>query len=95
MSDEDDEGWFEFVGWKVYPPGEEPPQEHQLDERMQQNVRRAGDKASVIFLLGTLALLGRRLVRDRELDRGLLALLLAGVGVDVGYQLYYQWNQQP
>ena len=83
MNDEDDEGWFEFVGWKVYPPGEEPPQEHQLDERMQQNVRRAGDKASVVFLLGTIALAGGAALRAvgvlAELPWRVLAGPAAGV----------------
>jgi hypothetical protein len=94
MTDADD-GTISYGGWTIYPPGEEEPHDFGLDERERQNVRRAGDRSSQVFLLGTLVLLLQRLVRDRELDRGLLGLFLLGLGIDLGLQLYYQYEQRP
>lgn len=71
--------------------GDERPQ--MLDERMQEIVERAGYRSSswlrALLLLGILY----RLAKDRRLDKTLLAVLLASVGLDVGHQLYYQWKQ--
>lgn len=94
MTDEAEDGTFELGGWTIYPPGEEEPDDLHLDERMRENLRRSAYTAQGVLLLGLLLLFVVRLVRDRELDRGLLGLFLAGLGVDVGLQLYYQWKQQ-
>jgi len=89
-----DDGTFEFGGWTVYGPGDDAPGDLHLDERMRENLRQSAHTSQGVLLLGLLLLLVARLVRDRELDRGLLGLFLAGLGVDVGLQLYYQWKQQ-
>lgn len=94
MTDEDD-GTISYGGWTIYPPGEEEPHDFGLDERMRENVRRSAYTSQGVLLLGLLALLVRRLVADRELDRGLLGLFLLGLGIDVGLQLYYQYEQRP
>lgn len=94
MTDEDD-GTITYGGWTIYPPGEEEPHDFGLDERMRENVRKSGSTSQGFLLLGLLALLVRRLVADRELDRGLLGLFLLGLGIDVGLQLYYQYEQRP
>lgn len=93
--EDDEDGTISYGGWTIYPPGEEEPHDFGLDERMRENVRRAQSKSQAIFLVGVLALLVRRLVADRELDRGLLGLFLLGLGVDLGLQLYYQYEQRP
>jgi hypothetical protein len=94
MTDEDD-GTISYGGWTIYPPGEEEPADFGLDERLRENVRRSASTSQGFLLLGLLALLVRRLVADRELDRGLLGLFLLGLGIDVGLQLYYQYEQRP
>jgi hypothetical protein len=94
MTDADD-GTISYGGWTIYPPGEEEPDDFGLDERMRENVRKSGSTSQGFLLLGLLALLVRRLVADRELDRGLLGLFLLGLGIDLGLQLYYQYEQRP
>jgi len=91
----DDDGTFSFGGWTISPPGEEEPHDSGLDERLRENLRRSAYTSQGVLLFGLLVLLVGRLVRDRELDRGLLGLFLVGLGVDVGLQLYYQYEQRP
>ncbi|WP_435359382.1 hypothetical protein [Haloarchaeobius sp. DFWS5] len=61
-----------------------------LDDRMLAVLRQSNQKAYHALRLFCIALLVRRLVRDRELDRGILGVLLAATAVDAAFQLYYQ-----
>ncbi|WP_267640335.1 hypothetical protein [Haloarchaeobius amylolyticus] len=61
-----------------------------LDDRTIAIIRRSNQRAYNALRLVLLGLLVGRLVRDRELDRGLLGALLASTVIDVLYQLYYQ-----
>ncbi|WP_439027113.1 hypothetical protein [Haloarchaeobius sp. DT45] len=61
-----------------------------LDDRTTAILRRSNQRAYNALRLVLLGLLVGRLVRDRELDRGLLGALLASTVVDALYQLYYQ-----
>ncbi|WP_435319107.1 hypothetical protein [Haloarchaeobius sp. TZWSO28] len=61
-----------------------------LDDRTTAILRRSNQRAYNALRLVLLGLLVGRLVRDRELDRGLLGALLASTVIDALYQLYYQ-----
>ncbi|WP_435333514.1 hypothetical protein [Haloarchaeobius sp. TZWWS8] len=61
-----------------------------VDDRMAAVLRRSNQNAYRVLRFVLIGLLVRGLVRDRELDRGILGALLLATAVDAIFQVYYQ-----
>lgn len=73
--------------------GESSDAPPEIDERLQRIVRKSGYKTNNQLRGLLVVAILYRLLKERQFDRTLAVVLLFTLVVDIGYQLYYQYQQ--